>query len=105
MAKREINSSGELFLGNGNNVSVNTSTIVTAYNTLKVHTIDGKIIPLDIKIQADFDTIPKEYHEIFLNVFTSKYLETASFADNSFSQAKPLPKKRWWNFWKSYLNI
>jgi hypothetical protein len=90
----------EINLGSGNNLMMNTSKLVTCHEILTL-VINGKSsISLDVKIQADFDTIPEEYHEIFLNMMTSKYCKTASFGDNPFSKCQPAPKKRWYQFWK-----
>jgi len=90
----------EIYLGGGANLVMNTSKLVTCNETLTL-IVNGKGgIPLEIKIQADFNTIPKEYHEVFLNMMSAKYLKTTSFSDNPFSQYHPSPKKRWWQFWK-----
>ena len=43
---------------------------------------------------------PEKYHEIFLNVLTSKYLGKVSFGDNPFSECKPMIRRKWWQFWK-----
>jgi hypothetical protein len=91
---------GEIYLGGGNNLVMNTSKLITCYETLTLVTMNDGAIPLEIKIQADFDTIPEKYHEIFLNMISAKYLKTTSFGDNPFSQCLPAPKKRWWQFWK-----
>jgi len=90
----------EIYLGGGNNLIMNTSKLITCYKTLTLVTMNDGAIPLEIKIQADFDTIPEKYHEIFLNMISAKYLKTTSFGDNPFSQCLPAPKKRWWQFWK-----
>jgi hypothetical protein len=58
-------------------------------------------IELNVKIEADFNTVPSEYHEIFLNMLTSKYSNKASFGDNPFSVCKPRPKRKWYQFWKA----
>jgi hypothetical protein len=90
----------EIYLGGGNNMIMCTSKLVTCHETLTL-VVNGKGgIPLDIKIQADFDTIPEEYHEIFLNMMAAKYMKAVSFGDNPFSQCLPTPRKRWWQFWK-----
>ena len=91
---------GEIYLGGGNNLVMNTSKLITCYETLTLVTMNEGAIPLEIKIQADFDTIPEKYHEIFLNMISAKYLKTTSFGDNPFSQCIPTPKKSWWAFWK-----
>jgi hypothetical protein len=70
------------------------------YETFSLTTEDG-VINLDVKINADFQNIPKQYHEVFLNVLTSKYLNKVSFSDNPFSECKKKERKRWWNFWWS----
>jgi hypothetical protein len=91
----------EIYLGGGANLVMNTSKLVTCHETLTLVTMGDGSIPLEIKIQADFDTIPDKYHEIFLNMMSAKYLKTTSFGDNPFSQCVPAPKKRWFQFWKS----
>ena len=90
----------EVYLGGGSNLVMSTSKLVTCHEILTLMTPDSGAIQLDVQIQADFDTVPKEYHEIFLNMLSSKYLRTASFGDNPFSRCLPIPKKRWWQFWK-----
>ena len=90
----------EIYLGGGANLIMNTSKLVTCYETLTLIVNSKGGIPLEIKIQADFDTIPEEYHEVFLNMMSAKYLKTTSFGDNPFSQCIPAPKKKWWQFWK-----
>jgi hypothetical protein len=96
MSKQE----SEIYLGGGKNLIMSTSKLVTCHEVLTL-VINGKGgIPLDVKIQADFDTIPEEYHEVFLNMISAKYLKTTSLGDNPFSQHISVPKKRWYQFWK-----
>ena len=90
----------ELTLGSGNNLILKTSKLVTCKEILTLVVNGGKSIDLDVQVQADFDTIPEEYHEIFLNMMTSKYCRTASFGDNPFSRCVPSKKKSWYQFWK-----
>jgi len=93
MSKQEVN------LGGGVNLLVKTAKPVTIWDTLTV--TNGKsTLQLDVKIEADFDTVPEEYQEVFLNMMTSRYLNRASFGDNPFSLCQPAPKKRWYQFWK-----
>ena len=90
----------EIYLGGGANLIMNTSKLITCHETLTL-VVNGKGgIPLEIKIQADFDTVPKEYHEVFLNMISAKYLKTTSLGDNPFSQHISVSKKRWWQFGK-----
>lgn len=89
----------EVNLGQGSNYLVKTTKPVTMWDSLTV--VNGsKTLVLDVKIEADFDTIPEEYQEVFLNMMTTKYYGRASFGDNPFSQCQPAPKRRWWQIWK-----
>ena len=90
----------EIFVGFGSHLNVQTSQLVTLNETITV--MEGNNpIELNVKIEADFNTVPEKYHEIFLNVLTSKYLNKVSFGDNPFSECKPVVKRKWWQFWKS----
>ena len=95
----------EIYLGGGSNINIRTASIVSVQNSLKLITPDDGVITLDIKIEADFDTIPKKYHEVFLNMVSSKYIDSVSFGDNPFSLCQPPPKKKWWQIWKASVNI
>jgi hypothetical protein len=95
----------ELYLGGGANINVKAAKVVTIHNNLKLMTIGDGAVALDVKIEADFDSIPEKYHEVFLNMMSAKYLDTVSFGDNPFSQCVPPPKKKWWQFWKANVNI
>jgi hypothetical protein len=97
MAKKET----DIYLGGGSNINVKTASIVSVHNSLKLITPNDGAISLDIKIEADFDTIPEKYHEVFLNMVSTKYLDSVSFGDNPFSLCTPAPKKKWYQFWKS----
>ena len=95
----------EIFLGGGTNLSFKQAKLITTGNLLKLQTKEDGIITLDVKIQADFDTIPEKYHEVFFNILSAKYLDSVSFGDNPFSKCLPPKKKKWWQFWKANLNI
>lgn len=94
------NKETEIFLGAGNNLEMKTSQLVLTHQTLYLITEDKGALALNIDISADFGTIPKEYHEVFLNMIAARYLGRVSFGDNPFSQCVPIPKRRWWQFWK-----
>jgi hypothetical protein len=72
---------------------------VTLNENFTVFTQDGPI-DLKVNISADLGDVPKKYHEIFLNMLTSKYVNKVSYGDNPFSQCKPVSKRRWYQFWK-----
>jgi hypothetical protein len=95
----------EIYLGGGANINVKKASVVSVHNSLKLITPNDGAIALDVKIEADFDTIPEKYHEVFLNMISAKYLDSVSFGDNPFSQCVPPKKKKWWQFWKANVNI
>jgi hypothetical protein len=101
MSKKE----SDIYLGGGANINVKKASIVTVYNNLKLITPHDGAISLDIKIEADFDTIPEKYQEVFLNMISAKYIDSVSFGDNPFSMCVPQPKKKWWQIWKASVNI
>ena len=94
----------EVFTDNGY-LNLVTSQTVETKNLLKVKVGDNKYETLEVKIIADFSTIDEKYHEIFFNIISAKYLESVSFGDNPFSRCLPVPKRRWWEFWKANLHI
>lgn len=89
----------ELFLGGGH-LNIQSSQYVETYNSLKLITVTDGAIELNVEIKADFSKIPEKYHEVFLNMFSSKYVGTTSFGDNPFSLCKPAPKRKWYQIWK-----
>jgi hypothetical protein len=91
----------EINLGSGNNLEMRSSRLVKTYQTLYLITEDKGTLSLSVEISADFDSIPEEYHEVFLNMMSAKYLGRVSFGDNPFSQCQPAPKRKWYQFWKS----
>lgn len=95
----------EIYLGSYGYLNIKTSETVEAKNLLRLKVGDDKYQLLEVKISADFGTIPEKYHEVFLNIFSAKYMDSVSFGDNPFSQCLPPPKKKWWQFWKANLNI
>lgn len=90
----------EIFLGGGANLNFKTSKLVTTNNVLRLITPTDGAIEIDIKIEADFDTIPEKYHEVFFNMICAKYVDKVSFGDNPFSLCVPQPKKKWYQIWK-----
>jgi hypothetical protein len=89
----------EIFLGGGH-LNIQSANYVQTYNSLQLITSDDGSIELNVEIKADFSKIPEKYHEVFLNMFSSKYVGVTSFGDNPFSICKPTLKKKWYQFWK-----
>ena len=90
----------EIHFGGGHNLEMKSSRLVKTHETLYLLTQDKGTLSLSVEITADFDTIPEEYQEVFFNMIAAKYLGRVSFGDNPFSQCLPIPKRRWWQFWK-----
>ena len=88
----------EINIGNSY-MDVQTSLIVKMSENFTLLTTD-ETFDLNVNITADFKDIPEEYHEIFLNMLTSKYMNKVSYGHNSFSRCNPPKPKRWWQFWK-----
>jgi hypothetical protein len=80
---------------------VKASTIVKLNEYFSLITTNG-VIDLKVDITADFEKIPNEYHEVLLNMLTSKYINKVSFGDNAFSKCQPRVKSKWYQFWKKY---
>ena len=93
----------EISFGAGSTTYVKTKKLVFTRNLLILKT-EKESFNLDVKIEADFEQIPEEYHEVFLNFFTAKYLDTVSIKDNMFSKNVKVEKNKWWLFWTNILN-
>jgi len=92
----------EISLGSGAATFVKAKKLVSTRNLLVLKT-EKEDYTLDVKIEADFEQIPEEYHEVFLNFFTAKYLDVVSIKDNMFSKYVKVEKHKWWLFWKKYI--
>jgi hypothetical protein len=90
----------EINFGGGNNMELKSSQLVKANQTLYLTTADKGTLSLNVDIIADFNTIPEEYQEVFLNMMAARYIGIVSFGDNPFSKCVPIPKRRWWQIWK-----
>lgn len=88
----------EITIGYGDQLTVKSSKTVELRELLTL--VDKKTMYLNVTITADLATVPEEYHEIFLNMLTSKYYSKVSFGDNPFSKCPPRRKKRWYHFWR-----
>jgi hypothetical protein len=86
-------------LGSGNNTHFQLSKIYTISNIISLKE-KGEFIDLNIKVEVDLNQVDEKYHEVFVNMLTSKYLGITSFGDNPFSKCEPSKKKKWWQIWK-----
>jgi hypothetical protein len=80
--------------------TLKSSTVIRMNEEFVVYSEEGPIV-LRTRITADFENIPPKYHEIFINVLTSKYMNKVNFGENPFSECKPIVRRKWWQFWKS----
>jgi hypothetical protein len=93
----------EIFhIGDGSHLTVKSSTIVEMHDHLKLMTEDGKSTSLDVVIKADFDKIPSEYHQLFMQMMSVRYGGIVNIWDNTKPFSKPdVKEKKWYQFWKS----
>jgi len=86
-------------LGSGVNTHFHFTKLYTISNIISLKD-NGEFIDLNVKIEVDLSQVDEKYHEVFVNILTSKYLGVASFGDNPFSKCEPSGKNKWWQFWK-----
>jgi hypothetical protein len=92
---------GEFHIGDGSHLTVKSSTIVEMHDHLKLMTGDGKSTSLDVVIKADFDKIPPQYHQLFMQMMSVRYGGMVNIWDNTHPFVKPETKsKKWYQFWK-----
>jgi hypothetical protein len=90
----------EIFVGLGSHLNIQTSQLVILNETLTVMEKNTPI-ELNVKVEADFSTVPEKYHETFFNIMSSRYHNKVSFSNNPFSKCLPQSDKKWWEFWKA----
>ena len=101
MASKIKTKPGEFYIGNGNHLTVKSSTIVEMHDYLKIVKSENDTVTLDVVIKADFEKIPAEYHQIFCQMMMTRYGGIVNIYDNTQPFAKPeIKKKKWWQFWK-----
>lgn len=91
----------EFHIGDGKYLTMQQTTTVSMKDQLRLMTGEGKGISLDVEIKADFDKIPKEYHQLFMQMMQVRYGGIVNIWDNTQPFAKPeVKKKRWYQIWK-----
>lgn len=80
-----------------------SSSLVEMKEEFSILTDEGEIT-LDVSITADFEEIPEEYREIFINMMTTKYMNRVVLSDNLFSKYKKSPKRTWFQKFKALWN-
>ena len=100
MATKPKPKPGIFHIGDGSHLMVKSSTIVEMRDYLKLMIADNKSLDLDVVIKADFDKIPPQYHQLFTQMMSVRYCGIVNIWDNTHPFAKPVEKKKWWQFWK-----
>lgn len=85
-------------------ITVKSSTVVKLNESFTLMTLEGPV-NLEVNITADFDGIDPKYHEVLLNMLTSKYTNQVSYGHNPFSQCQPPQKRKWYQFWKAKYSL
>jgi hypothetical protein len=92
---------GEYYIGDTSYLTMKTSTIIEMHDQLKLMTGDGKGISLDVKILADFEKIPPEFHQLFCQMMMVRYGGVVNIWDNTQPFAKPeIKPRKWYQIWK-----
>ncbi len=91
----------EYHIGDGKYLTMKQTTTVEMKDQLRLMTGEGKGITLDVSIKADFEKIPPQYHQLFLQMMSVRYGGMINIWDNTQPFAKPeAKKKKWYQFWK-----
>jgi hypothetical protein len=97
------NKQGEIHIGNGYGLTIKSSYNVVMKDHLSLFNGGEESIDLVVEIKADFESIPPEWHQTFIQMMSARYGGVIKCYDNP--QIKPfekLPKtkRRWYQFWK-----
>jgi len=86
----------ELYIGDGNTLVVKSSYVVELNDELKLLTSDHSSVNLNVKISANFEKVPDEYHQVFLQMMSARYGGSINCYDNITPFEIPKPKKKKW---------
>jgi hypothetical protein len=91
----------EYHIGDGKYLTMKQTTTIEMKDQLRLMTGDAKSITLDVSIKADFEKIPPEYHQLFLQMMSVRYGGMVNIWDNTAPFTKPeVKKKKWYQIWK-----
>lgn len=96
---------GEIHVGSGFGLVIKSSHNVIMNEHLLLFVDGNEIIELPIEIKADFNSIPKEWHQTFIQMMSARYGGVVRCYDNTQSKPFELPfktKRRWYNFFKLF---
>jgi hypothetical protein len=91
----------ELYIGGGNTLVVKSSHVVEMSDELKLLTSDHSSVNLTVKILANFENVPDEYHQVFLQMMSARYGGSINCYVNITPFEIPKPKeKKWYQIFK-----
>jgi hypothetical protein len=92
----------EYQIGDTNHLTVKATYTVEMHDRLSLRQTDNrKPIEIDVKIVADFEKIPVEYHNTFIQMMSARYGGTV----NCYSNTEPFAiiekkKRKWYQLFK-----
>jgi hypothetical protein len=91
----------EFHIGDGKHLTMKQTTVVSMKDQLRLMTGEARSISLDVEIKADFDKIPPQYHQLFMQMMQVRYGGIVNIWDNTspFTPPEKQPKK-WYQIWK-----
>lgn len=91
----------EYHIGDGKYLTMKQTTTLEMKDQLRLMTGEGKGITLDVSIKADFEKIPQQYHQLFMQMMSVRYGGMVNIWDNTQPFTKPeVKKKKWYQIWK-----
>jgi hypothetical protein len=86
----------ELYIGGGNTLVVKSSYVVEMKDELKLLKSDHSSVNLTVKIMANFENVPDEYHQVFVQIMSARYGGSINCYNNIRPFEIPKPKNKKW---------
>ena len=91
----------EFHIGDGKHLTMKQTTVISMKDQLRLMIGEGRSIALNVEIKADFDKIPPQYHQLFMQMMQVRYGGIVNIWDNTQPFANPEVKQRkWYQIWK-----
>lgn len=91
----------EFHIGDGKHLTMKQTTTISMNDQLRLMTADTKSISLNVEIKADFDNIPPQYHQLFMQMMQVRYGGLVNIWDNTQPFTPPeKQKKKWYQIFK-----
>ena len=95
----------EIHIGDKHEVIIQPAhyVIINDHITLFLGSGPSDYVLLPIEIKADFNNIPEEYHETFIQIMSAKYAGSIRYTDGERPFQKPFKvRRRWYHFLKLF---